>query len=171
MPEHDGSSLKGGYGDRKDAKKIISGGQTGADIAALDWALENSLPHGGWCPQGRRMEAGSIDAKYQLSETPSDKYLQRTKWNVRDSDGTVIFSLENTLTGGSKKTVQFAIKLKKPWLHISQELPLEQVVSALQEFITQNDIQILNVAGPRASKAPGISPFVKTVLGKALATP
>ncbi len=73
--------------------KIISGGQTGADRAALDWAIRNGIPHGGWCPKGRKAEDGPIEAKYQLQETPSSKYLQRTDWNARDSDGTVIFSV------------------------------------------------------------------------------
>ena len=73
--------------------KIISGGQTGADRAALEFAIKQGIPHGGWCPKGRRSEDGQIDAKYQLQETPSSNYLQRTEWNVRDSDGTVIFSI------------------------------------------------------------------------------
>ena len=69
--------------------KIISGGQTGADRAALDFAIQNGIPHGGWCPKGRNVEDGPIDAKYQLQETPSSDYPQRTEWNVRDSDGTI----------------------------------------------------------------------------------
>ena len=97
--------------------KIVSGGQSGADIAALDWALANGVPHGGWCPKGRKSEDGLIDARYQLIETPESKYLQRTEWNVRDSDATLIFTLSPKLDGGSKKTADFAIKLGKPYLH------------------------------------------------------
>jgi Circularly permutated YpsA SLOG family len=85
--------------------KIVSGGQTGADRAGLDWAIKNGIQHGGWCPKGRRAEDGPIDAKYQLQETPSSNYPQRTEWNVRDSDGTMIFSIGEYLTGGSLKTI------------------------------------------------------------------
>ena len=88
--------------------KIFSGGQTGADRAGLDFALAHGLPHGGWCPRGRKAEDGPIDARYQLQESPSADYPQRTEWNVRDSDGTVVFSLAPVLTGGSKKTVELA---------------------------------------------------------------
>lgn len=78
--------------------RIISGGQTGADRAALDFAIAHDIPHGGWCPSGRLAEDGRIPSRYQLRETPSPDYAQRTEWNVRDSDGTVIFSSEDTLT-------------------------------------------------------------------------
>jgi predicted Rossmann fold nucleotide-binding protein DprA/Smf involved in DNA uptake len=98
---------------------IVSGGQTGADRAALDWAINHGIPYGGWCPKGRRAEDGSIDAKYQLQETPSSNYLQRTEWNARDYDGTVIFSIAEHLTGGSLKTVEFAVKHRKPSFHLS----------------------------------------------------
>jgi hypothetical protein len=101
-------------------QKIISGGQTGADRAALDFAIEYNIPHGGWCPRGRKAEDGPLTAKYLLAETPSSSYPQRTEWNVRDSDGSVIFSIASVLTGGSKKTIDFAIKHKKPWLHLSE---------------------------------------------------
>jgi hypothetical protein len=90
--------------------KIVSDGQTGADRAALDWALSHRLPCGGWCPKGRKAEDGPIDSKYPLKESPSASYLQRTEWNVRDSDATVLFSLAAELKGGSKKTVEFAKK-------------------------------------------------------------
>ena len=73
--------------------KFVSGGQTGADRAALDWAIEHKFEHGGWCPLGRLAEDGPIDPKYELTETPTAEYAQRTEWNVRDSDGTVIFSI------------------------------------------------------------------------------
>src|SRR5229473_8136967 len=99
-------------------QRIISGGQTGADRAALDWAIENGVPHGGWCPKGRLAEDGRIDIRYQLQEAPSSGYPQRTEWNVRDSDGTVIFSIAPVLTGGSKQTVNLAMKHQKPLFHI-----------------------------------------------------
>ena len=81
--------------------RIISGGQTGADRAALDWAIEHGIPHGGWCPLGRKAEDGRIDGRYQLNETPSSSYVLRTERNVRDSDGTVVLSISAVLTGGA----------------------------------------------------------------------
>ena len=100
-------------------KRIISGGQTGADVTALKLTLEHGYPHGGWCPRGRRSLAGPIPASCQLRETPSKDYLQRTEWNVRDSDGTVIFTLGAEATGGSLKTIEFAKNTANPgciWL-------------------------------------------------------
>lgn len=90
---------------------IISGGQTGVDRAALDWAIANRIPHGGWCPKGRRAEDGPLPRRYKLRETPSRSYAQRTRWNVRDSDATLIFSAANSLTGGSELTRRTALRL------------------------------------------------------------
>ncbi len=70
---------------------VVSGGQTGADRAALDWALTHGVECGGWCPKGRKAEDRPIDLKYPLKETPSESYIQRTEWNVRDSDATILF--------------------------------------------------------------------------------
>lgn len=150
-------------------EKIISGGQTGADWAALDFAILYNLPHGGWCPKGRLAENGTIDERFNLKETPSDDYLQRTEWNVRDSDGTVIFSIGPTLTGGSKHTAEFAVKHQKPCRHISAAHSTEPPESALVRFIQQNQISVLNVAGPRAFEEPGVGQFVEQVLEKAFA--
>ena len=93
---------------RETPLKIISGGQTGARRAALDWAIERGLEHGGWCPRGRRAEDGAVPLHYHLIETPTERWEQRTEWNVRDSDGTVIFTVSETLTGGSLTTVELA---------------------------------------------------------------
>src|SRR5262245_59379474 len=82
-------------------ERIVSGGQTGADRAALDFAIEHGLNHGGWCPKGRRAEDGPIPVRYLLKETQTNRYVQRNEWNVRDSDGTVIFTLKVSLSGGS----------------------------------------------------------------------
>lgn len=98
--------------------KIISGGQTGADRAALDWAINCGIAHGGWCPKGRRAEDGTINLKYKLRETPSTNSSQRTEWNVRDSDGTVIMSINQRITGGTELTRQFCQEYHKPWLHL-----------------------------------------------------
>ena len=102
----------------KTVPTIVLGGQTGADRAALDWALEHNVPTGGWCPKGRKAEDGPIDPKYPLKETPSSSYLQRTEWNVRESDATVLFSIQPTLSGGSKRTMEFAQKHRKADLHL-----------------------------------------------------
>ena len=143
-------------------RKIISGGQTGVDQAALDFAIEQDIPHGGWCPKGRKSEDGPLEPKYRLIETPSVSYPLRTEWNVRDSDASVIFSIAPILTGGSRKTVDFAIKHNKPWLHLHQGGVSPHV--ALVKFIREHKVATLNVAGPRASKEPEVSGFVKTVL-------
>ena len=97
---------------------LRSGGQTGADRAALDWALENQLPHGGWCPRGRQAEDGVIADCYLLQETPSEAYEERTAWNVRDSDATVIISVGERLTGGSHYTLECANSQCRPLLHL-----------------------------------------------------
>ncbi len=147
--------------------KIISGGQTGADRAGLDVALANDFPHGGWCPKGRKAEDGPIDAKYEVTETPSANYLQRTEWNVRDTDGTIVFTIAKEITGGSMRTVEFARKHNKPCLHVSKE-STKQPESEVKEFIKQHDIKLLNFAGSRESKEPGINEWVKHVLNRAL---
>ena len=92
----------------KSNPKIVSGGQTGADQAGPDWALAHNVGCGGWCPKGRKAEDGPINPEYPLKETPSDSHIQRTEWNVRDSDATILFSIEPTLTGGSLLTMEFA---------------------------------------------------------------
>ena len=143
-------------------EKIVSGGQTGADRAALDWAIENGIPHGGWCPKGRLAEDGPISSRYNLTESSSKDYLQRTEWNARDSDGTVVFTIAATLSGGSKRTVHFAEKHKKPVVHISSAT--EQPAELLVDFIRSNGIRILNVAGSRGSNEPEIGEFVKQIL-------
>ena len=102
-----------------DFPRIVSGGQTGADRAALDWAISNDIPHGGWCPAGRLAEDGMIDSRYNLQETPESKYIQRTEWNVRDSDATIIFSTSPKLSGGSLATAEIAMSLNKPYLFLS----------------------------------------------------
>ena len=87
---------------------ILSGGQSGADRAGLDWAITHGVEHGGWCPKGRRCEDGVLPSIYKLTETSRSFYLERTEWNVRDSDATPIFTISEILDGGSKRTAQFA---------------------------------------------------------------
>jgi hypothetical protein len=149
-------------------EKLVSGGQTGADIAALDVALRYNFPHGGWCPKGRLSLDGQIPAKYLLTATPSSGYPQRTEWNVRDSDGTVVFTFSKAPTGGSLKTVGFTKKHRKPCLHISRASGTsEDPPLILQRFIGEHGIKTLNVAGSRESKDPGIYEWVKQVLADA----
>jgi hypothetical protein len=145
-------------------EKIVSGGQTGADRAALDFAIQHGIPHGGWCPHGRKAEDGPIGGGYLLKETPSSNYLQRTEWNVRDSDGTAVFSISPVLTGGSKKTVDLAHKHHKPVIHIARDGGPASPAQALLRFIQNHKIKVLNVAGPRASKEAEVGAFVKEVL-------
>lgn len=147
--------------------KIISGGQTGADRAGLDVAIWHQFPHGGWCPKGRKAEDGPIGDQYQLKESPSANYLQRTEWNVRDTDGTIVFTLASEITGGSMRTVEFAKKHKKPCLHISMG-NLFQPEVLIQNFITEHGIKVLNIAGSRESKEPGIHQWAKEMLDRAL---
>ena len=144
--------------------RVISGGQTGADIAALDWAIAHRIAHGGWCPKGRRSEDGPIADHYLLSETPLASYLQRTEWNVRDSDATVVFTLSNALDGGSKRTAAFAEKLHRPCLHFRPGVHPKY----LTQFLVRHIVATLNVAGKRESSAPGIYGFVLETLDLAL---
>ena len=143
---------------------IISGGQTGADRAALDWAIRNSIPHGGWCPMGRKALDGPLDPKYLLRETPSADYLERTEWNVRDADATVVFTMAEKATGGSLKTISFARKHKKPFIHLHRGILA--VGEKLGAFITLRNVRRLNVAGSRESKEPGLYDWVGEALEK-----
>jgi hypothetical protein len=95
--------------------KIISGGQTGVDRAALDVAIELELPCGGWCPRGRLAEDGTVPDRYPLQETRSAEYAERTERNVIDSDGTLIIATR-PLTGGTALTVELAHRRDKPLL-------------------------------------------------------
>jgi hypothetical protein len=141
-------------------KKIVSGGQTGADRAGLDVAIRWNFPYGGWCPKGRRAEDGQIGGQYLLTETPSANYLQRTEWNVRDSDATVIFTISSQLSGGSKRTAEFAEKHRKPWIHLArQEASYEDPALILQRFVEENSVRELNIAGTRGSKEPDVWRF------------
>lgn len=134
--------------------KIVSGGQAGVDRAALDWAMKRGLPHGGWCPKGRLAEDGTIDSRYALQETESDGYRQRTRQNVIDSDGTLILNI-GELSDGSLTTLRFAERFEKPCLVVQLETKADGIRQTL-EWLRTNRISILNVAGPRESKRPGI---------------
>jgi len=137
-------------------KKIISGGQTGADQAALDVAMKLGILHSGWIPKGRLTEAGILDDKYNLKEMETSSYNKRTEQNVIDSDGTLIIS-HGELTGGSHYTREMAILHKRPLLQIDlNETNAFQAATRIGEWLNKNEIEVLNVAGPRASKDPMI---------------
>jgi 3-methyladenine DNA glycosylase AlkC len=133
--------------------KLISGGQTGVDRAALDVALDRKLDCGGWCPAGRKAEDGRIPAHYPLRETEAKTYAQRTRFNVRDSDGTLILC-RGPLTGGTGLTAETAMQTGKPLLVIDLHQKLD--LSRIEKWIARHKIKALNVAGPRESTQPGI---------------
>ena len=134
-------------------RKIVSGGQTGVDRAALDFALAGGIVHGGWCPKGRRAEDGKLPEKYNLQETPRKDYGQRTEWNVRDSDGTLVI-INRELSGGTLYTLETARKMGKPVMiaALADKAEEKQVAG----WVENNGIRVLNVAGPRASSEPEI---------------
>ncbi len=141
---------------------IISGGQTGADWAALDWAIRRGVPHDGWCPLGRRTEAGTIDSRFALRETPRPEVAVRTLWNVRDSDATLLLTRSPHLRGGTLWTLVCARRLQRPLLHL--HAMTSQPGALLRSFVRDHAVSRLNVAGPRTSDEPGIEPFVARVL-------
>jgi hypothetical protein len=150
--------------------KIISGGQTGADRAALDVALKLKIPCGGWCPADRRAEDGIIADRYPLTPLANAGYRERTRQNVRDSDGTVILSF-GPLTGGSKATAADCRRFYKPCLIIDAKLTTaSEAAILLAVFLLRHRIHTLNVAGPRASRQPAVHDFVELVLLNLLAT-
>ena len=138
-------------------RRIISGAQTGADRAALDAALDAGVRVGGWVPKGRMAEDGRIPEHYPgLRETPADDYETRTRWNVRDSDATLILS-HGPLTGGSKLTETIARSTGKPVFHLDLTgVSASEAVTAIRAWLSRLDGDTLNVAGPRATGDPAI---------------
>lgn len=134
-------------------QRIVSGGQTGVDRAALEAAIALGIEHGGWCPKGRRAEDGTIPSRYELTELDSSDYAARTEQNVVDSDATLIL-YEDQLSGGTLLTKKIAQRYGKPCLEIRIDGPKKQpdVLSWLQQICPHT----LNIAGPRESSFPGI---------------
>ena len=144
--------------------RILSGGQTGADRAALDFAIKHHIPHGGWVPKGRKTEDGTLDQKYQLQKMPTDEYSKRTEKNIVDSDATLILS-HASLTGGSALTQSLADKHGKPCIHIDlSKVDIRKAVLIINIWIHRYKIKVLNIAGPRASKDPMIYQAVTELL-------
>jgi hypothetical protein len=151
-------------------QRIISGGQTGADRGGLTAAINLGIPHGGWCPKGRRAEDGKVPARYQLQETGSSSYQARTKRNVLEADGTVIFT-RGKLAGGSLLTARVAREAAKPCLHLDLKhlgANPHAAVTHFRTWLTANAVRTLNVAGSRESKAHGMQAAVAKFLQLAL---
>jgi hypothetical protein len=148
--------------------QIVSGGQTGVDRAALDVALELGLPCGGWCPRGRRAEDGAIPERYPMRETPWDGYPQRTEWNVRDSDGTLVLTLGQA-DRGTALTIELARKKGKP--HLLIDLTASPATADIRAWAQANLVCVLNVAGPRESQSPGIYATAAQFLRQLLVVP
>jgi len=133
--------------------KIVSGGQTGVDRAALDAARKLGIEHGGWCPLGRRAQDGLIDRCYLLEETPSRAYGQRTEWNVRDSEATLILC-RGALSGGTRLTAQLADRYGRPLLVL--DLDSNPDSGEIRSWLRNKGVRVLNIAGPREEGAVGI---------------
>lgn len=133
--------------------KIVSGGQTGVDRAALDVALELGLPCGGWCPAGRWAEDGPIPGRYPLRETPLPDPAQRTEWNVRDSDASLVLIAGGAVAGGTSLALDHAERLGRPVLVVDLDDadPRDAVA-----WLAEQRPATLSVGGPRESEVPGI---------------
>ena len=149
--------------------KIISGGQTGVDRAALDFAIQHGFEHGGWCPHGRVAEDGVIPPAYWLRETDSPEYDERTEKNVLEADATLIVVRKMELSGGTAFTRNRAEQHDRPLLVVCERDGVGQGAAALSKFLRRNRVRTLNVAGPRESQAPGIGKFVRQLLQAAMA--
>lgn len=148
-------------------RKIVSGGQTGVDRAALDVAIFLEIEHGGWCPMGRRAEDGRIPKIYKLRQTRSKHYAVRTERNVVESDGTCIL-YRGVTSGGTELTRRLAVKHQRPLICIDLGTAGEVEQNQLQLWIRTHGVRVLNIAGPRDSTCPGIMRQVERFLMAAL---
>lgn len=155
-------------------QKIISGGQTGVDQAALDVAIELGIECGGWCPPGRECDEGIIVARYPLTETPVERSSSapdiprslRTEWNVRDSDATLILKPNDVNDKGTEWTIQCAINYKKP--HFIIDPFKKDSIIKIKSWLKSYEIKVLNVAGHSENTCRGIGTQVYRILTKAL---
>jgi hypothetical protein len=149
-------------------RRIISGGQTGVDRGALDATLAAGFPAGGYCPAGRTAEDGLIPDRYPLTELDRGGPLERTLMNVAESDGTAILYFE-ALSGGTEKTLEACLFLRRPYLLIDAELCLpEAAAHRIRDFCKTHRIEVLNVAGPRASEWDDGFDFVRETISELL---
>ena len=146
------------------ALRVVSGGQTGADRAALDAALARGVTVGGWCPAGRWAEDGPVPDRYPLRETAGADPSERTRLNVRDSDATLVLT-PRTPTGGTALTVEVARALGRPVLVVP---PRPEAVGGAAAWVRETGARTLNVAGPRESEAPGVYADVLAFVGALL---
>jgi hypothetical protein len=159
--------------------KIISGGQTGVDRGALDAALVAGFECGGWCPSNRAAEDGVIPDRYPLTHLPgtigtsmdptarqiAEQYRARTLKNVQVSDGTVIL-FSGSLSSGTLLTQKVCVREKKPFIAVDAKTMTKlRAADAVEHFVEENQIQVLNVAGPRLSGWPQGYTFALAVIG------
>ena len=133
--------------------RIISGGQTGVDRAALDFALDNAIPCGGWCPKGRKAEDGIIPERYPVQEMPVDDYGSRTYQNIMDSDATLVL-YEEKPDRGTRLTIEICLDRKKPVLYVA--LGSEDKIAEIRNWLRHYEVKTLNIAGSKESSEPGI---------------
>jgi len=132
-------------------RKIVSGGQTGVDRAALDAAIQAGIETGGWCPKGRRALDGPIPDRYPMQETRGSSYRTRTRWNVRDSDATLIVC-QGEPSGGTALTVTFCEQLGRPYFVHRLDTDASAGCKTIASWLVEHRVQVLNVAGPRESR-------------------
>lgn len=148
--------------------KIVSGGQTGVDMAALEFARQNGFAYGGWVPKGRMNEDGRIPAQFDgLTETQSEDVVERTRCNVLSSDATLIF-VDGSISPGTQQTIVFAEETGKLHLTVDVRKGIATSAAHVSEWLQANPVSVLNIAGPRASEAPQIGAQVRAVLDRTL---
>ncbi len=147
--------------------KIISGGQTGVDQGALDFALGMGLECGGWCPPGRQCETGRIPEKYPLKEVETVDYNERTRRNVLEADATLVITSGGRMEPGTRLTLEWARSHNRPCFHLDLKDPDEPERALLSEakiWLESIAIKVLNVAGNRESTVPGIGRITVLIL-------
>jgi hypothetical protein len=150
-------------------RKIVSGGETGVDRAALDAALAVGLPCGGWAPGDRMADDGLIPERYPLVVLPKGGYRQRTRQNVVDSDGTALIYFE-ALKGGTRLTRNLCALEKRPYVLVdARQMTVTEAVESVVKFVEENGIRTLNVAGPRSSGWAEGHAFALRVIGEVIA--
>lgn len=143
--------------------RIVSGGQTGVDRAALEVAIHLEIPHGGWCPLGRLAEDGPLPDRFELRETSTADYAERTRRNVQDSDGTLVLHC-GPISGGTALTVSTARSLRKPLCLLDLGNMPDDAAASFRDWLRDHRVSVLNVAGPRESTSPGIGRMAERAL-------